>query len=137
MTPHNRAILVKLDKLTKKYNPCNIRPGTYMKQTGSGLQWKETEVKGLVCTGGTPCCTGCTHLKTTGCSVSSPACRFWFCWKVRKTAPLIFRIKVWALFLRYNGVLRWRHDQHVVSKRAHADSVPRPHNGIEKLFTVI
>lgn len=49
------------DAILKKYNPCQI------------------SADGKSCTGGEPCCDGCSHLKATGCTVMALGCKVWLC----------------------------------------------------------
>lgn len=49
------------DAILKKYNPCQI------------------SVDGKSCTGGEPCCSGCGHLASTGCTVMALGCKVWLC----------------------------------------------------------
>ena len=57
------------DTILKKYNPCNI------------------SADGKTCIGGTPCCTGCDHLSSKGCTVKALGCKLWLCYTAQIKNP--------------------------------------------------
>ena len=95
-TNRNAAILQQIQDLTTIYNPCNIKDGR--------------------CRDGTPCCVGCKHLMTIGCSVNSPACQMFFCTKAWKQFPLIVQTRIKELCNMYTGPLRWRFDGELIPR---------------------
>ena len=53
----------RVDKIIKKYNPCNI----------------QLKNKGVVCKRGRLCCDGCFYLSDNGCTTNCLGCKFTFC----------------------------------------------------------
>jgi hypothetical protein len=57
-----------LIELEKQYNPCN---------------WKDN-----ICRRGTPCCSNCRYLSSTGCTTMALGCKLWYCDVIRQSPEL-------------------------------------------------
>lgn len=108
LTPRQTSILARLARITKRFDPCQLRmvAGKMTCKRPSG-----------------PCCQGCAHLGAGGCSVISPACRFWFCEKALRELPSTVRAAIRLLRLSYDGDLLWRYDGGLLDKTMRADWV--------------
>lgn len=78
MAKNYDELYAKASEVLAKYNPCQIR-----QEPDGSISCVDTRANSH--RDSTLCCTGCQHLRASGCSVKSLACRFWLCTEVKFT----------------------------------------------------
>lgn len=90
------SIISRLRALISEHRPCGIE----MVDGHAKCRGKSNDY--------VPCCTGCQHLTSGGCGISSPGCLFYFCVSAWEALPKSAQDEIKALGAAYKGDARLR-----------------------------